>query len=112
MRSKFIFWDWLKDEIKPIVSAISIQVLIFDRLQQHVNSFVRFGCWVQGYFRPRQQHCDQTIIAPPQFASSDEARWLWIYFKIVHHSQDLLSSTFDTVYYFNVIHIYVGFNVS
>ena len=44
--------------------------------------------------------------------SPDEARWLWIYFKTVHHSQDLLSSTFDSVYYFNVIHIYVGFNVS
>ena len=32
--------------------------------------------------------------------------------KSVHHSQDLFSSTFDSVYYFNVIHIYVGFNVS
>ena len=29
-----------------------------------------------------------------------------------YHSQDLLSSTFDSVYYFNVIHIYVRFNVS
>ena len=24
MWSKFVFWDWLKDEIKPIVSAIII----------------------------------------------------------------------------------------
>ena len=52
------------------------------------------------------------VIAPPQFALPDEARWLWIYFKTVHHSQDLVSSIFDSVYYFNVIHIYVGFNVS
>ena len=33
------------------------------------------------------------VIAPPQFASPDEARLLWIYFKTAHHSQDLLSST-------------------
>ena len=67
--------DWLKDEIKPIMSTTSI-----------------------GYFRPWQQYC---VIAPPQFASPDEVHWLWIYFKIVHHSQVLLSSTFNSIYYFN-----------
>ena len=72
---------------------------------QTVNSFVRFGYWIQGYFRPWQQYC---VIAPPQFASPDEVRWVWIFFKTVHHSQVLLSSTLDSVYYFNVIHIYVG----
>ena len=48
-----------------------VHILIFDRLRQHVNSFVRFSCWIQIYFRPWQQYC---IIAPPQFASPDEAR--------------------------------------
>ena len=107
MRSKFIFWDWLKDEIKPIVSATSISINIWPT-SATCQFICAFRLLSSRLFETATAYC---VIAPPQFASPDKARWLWIYFKTVQHSQDVLSSTFDSVYYFNVIHIYVGFNV-
>ena len=32
VRSEFVFWDWLKDKIKPIVSVISIGINIWNHV--------------------------------------------------------------------------------
>ena len=48
------------------------------------------------------QYC---VIAPPQFASPDEALNL---FQNCIPFASFTQSIFDSLYYFNVIHIYIG----